>query len=449
MAVKKLSRRTFLRAGQGLIALPLLEAMLPFGRTAFAATETPLRFGIVFWPHGTTQSSDWDPSLVNGVLKMNPSGMVNALSPYAADISFIKNLFPDSYALHPGGVATVTVGGFSPKANTVQTRKTIDQIIADQLQGSGRVHSLAMGSNEQSGGESIIPGMYGTNISWLSATTPATRYISNAQIFDQIVPGGMTTTQPVADTSSSSRKSMLDFAKDGIARAQASLGSKDKQTLDQYLTGLREVEKKIQDNPDPGAPAGGANLTLNPAMAACSTLAKDGSCADYPTDMDIKMDLMALAFQADRTRVITHMFDPEPGYRNMSFIPGVTGQAHPNSHWRDNPDKLGPMVQKTTAFYLGKFARLLGRLKSMNEVGGTVLDNSLILLCSSMMDGYNHEGTNIPAVLAGRAGGAFKPGAFKVLPSRTNISYLHYTLAKKFGVSISDYAGAKSTIDIG
>jgi hypothetical protein len=229
------------------------------------------------------------------------------------------------------------------------------------------------------------------------------------------------------------------------------LGTQDKQIFDQYLTNLREVEQKIQvtETPNPQPTPSGNNLTLNPAMATCSTLASAGSCKDYSLDMDIKMDMIALAFQADRTRVITHMFDPEPGYRNMSFINGVQGLAHEISHWRNDPNKQGPMQRKITQFYASKYARLIGRLKSMNEVGGTVLDNSIIMFGSSMMDAHNHEGWNLPMILAGRAGGALTQGAFRIYSSGTNVSNFHYSIAKKLGLTITSYSGANSTLNIG
>ncbi|MBX2987226.1 MAG: DUF1552 domain-containing protein [Bdellovibrionaceae bacterium] len=444
MSFKPLSRRAFLQAGGAFIALPVLEAMLPFGKTAFAAGNTPLRYASLFFPHACPQASDWYPTIVSGKLVMNASGMVNPMTPYINDISFIRNLFPDSWAVHPGGVATFATGGSAKEANKVLTRRTADQLIADLLQGDGRIHSIAMGSDEQSGGEAGVSGVYGTNISWLGTEQPNTRYMSNSQIFNLIVPGGGSTTQPTSNT----RQSILDFAKDSIARTQAKLGTEDKKIFDSYLTNLREVEKKIQaTNPPPSG--GGGNTTLNPAMASCSTVTSAGSCSDYPTDMDIKMDLIALAFQADRTRVITHMFDPEPGYRNMSFISGVKGNNHDISHWKTDPTKLLPMMQKVCNFYVGKYARLLSRLKSMPEVGGTVLDNSYVTLGSSYIDCSDHVAIDIPMIAAGRMGGAITPGTLKTLPARTNISSFYYTIAKKMGVTISSYAGFSSMLDIG
>lgn len=454
MIKKPLSRRTFLYAGSSIIALPLLEAMLPFGKSAFAAEAKPLRYALVYWPHGVTQESEWQPSIVNGGLRLNSSGMLDPLAPFTSDISFLRNLFPDSWALHPGQVTTFATGGRAPTANFVHTCRTIDQVIADQFQGSGRIHSINMGSDELSGGEASVSGVYGSHISWSNQGTPATRYISNSQIFNLIVPGGGSTTTPppgsTGPTEGEARQSVLDFAKDSLTRLKKKLGNADKALMDQYLTHLREVEKKIQEtttNPPPPNP--NEPITLSPPMATCSQLNNKGACTDYPTDMDIKMDLMALAFLADRTRVMTHMFDPEPGYRNMSFIPGVTGQSHPNSHWRTNPDKLGPMVRKTVSFYMSKAARLLSRLKSMNEVGGTVLDNSLIVLGSPSMDGHNHEGINVPVIVAGKAGGALTPGQYIQHPSRTDISRFHLSCARALGVNVNSYSGTSSTIKIG
>ncbi|KYG66076.1 hypothetical protein AZI86_03140 [Bdellovibrio bacteriovorus] len=449
MSTPKISRRTFLHAGGAAIALPFLEIMLPFGKTAWAAGQAPLRFACLFYPHGTTQDSDWFPTFVNNQLIMNASGMLSPLDPYVADISFYKNLMADNWSLHPGGVTTFMTAGFTPQQNVVNTCRTTDQLIADKLQATGLIHSIAMGSDELSGGEASISGIYGTNISWIGKETPNTRLIRNSQIFDLIVPGGSSTTTTTTTTSSKtkSRQSVIDFAKDSITRLNGKLGSQDKKTFDQYLTNLREVEQKIQATEPPVTPPG--NLTLNPAMATCSSLASKGSCADYSLDMDIKMDMIALAFQADRTRVMTHMFDPEPGYRNMSFISGVQGLAHEISHWRNDPAKLGPMVQKINKFYASKFARLLGRLKSMSESGGTVLDNSIIMYGSSMMDSHNHDVTNLPLILAGRAGGNLQQGALRTFPTRTNMSHFHLSVAKKFGAAVTSYSGTSSTINIG
>ncbi|MBX3020603.1 MAG: DUF1552 domain-containing protein [Bdellovibrionales bacterium] len=458
MSRKPIPRRAVLQAGGAFIALPFLEAMLPLNVYAQSVAK-PLRYACLFFPHGTTESADWDPSVVNGVLQLNASGMHSALQSYRSDISFLKHMFTDSWALHPGQVGTFLSAGSGPQQDKVQTRRTIDQLIADGLQDPARIHSLTMSSDDTSGGEGNVSGIYGSNISWTDASTPSTRRIRNSQIFDLLFPGGGSTTQPppapsAGPTLAQSRKSILDFAKDSIARTTAQIGAGDKQTLDQFLTSLREVEKKIQANPDPTTPTPSPTpapspSTLNPPAASCTNLASQGNCVDYSLDLDIKLDLMALAFQADRTRVATMLFDPEPGYRQMNFITGVRGLNHEISHWRTDPTNLRPMLQKITGFYVGKFARLLGRLKAMQETGGTVLDNSLILFGSSATDAHNHEGTNGAVILAGRAGGAVTQGAWRVPSGRTNISGLHLAMARKLGVNLASYAGNSSPFNIG
>jgi hypothetical protein len=153
------------------------------------------------------------------------------------------------------------------------------------------------------------------------------------------------------------------------------------------------------------------------------------------------LDIMALGFWSDSTRVATFMFANEVSGRNFSFLPGVSGSHHELSHHENNEEKLA-QYQRINVWHVEQYAYLLNRLKSFREGDGSVLDNSMVMFAGGMRDGNAHSPYNLPIVLGGRAGGSLQTGRHLKLPAQTPLCGLYVGLARRMGINIRSFGDA-------
>ncbi len=392
----RMSRRWFLGGAGAVIALPLLEAALP--RVVRAEpVPTPKRILAWYVPCGMHMPT-WTPANV-GDLVLSPtlSPLVNVKDRINI-LTGLQNLpaRPDGPGDHASGTGAFLTNAhpFKTEGDGIRNGISMDQVAAKALEAQTKIASMQLGTDGGGGTGGCDSGYscaYARNISWASPTQPLPKSTSPAVVFDQLFAGF----DPKATLAEQARrlkykKSVLDYSLAEATSLKAKLGVNDGLKLDQYLDGIREVEKKIQ------AP-----------MATCMQPTKPG--ADYPFEAKVKMmsDLMVLAFQCDQTRVISFMMGNAGSNRVYDNL-GIADGHHTISHHggtQANFDKL----KKIDRYEVTLFAYLLEKMNGITEQNGmTMLDNSLVFFSSEIEDGDSHRHTNMPIILAGRAGGAIK-----------------------------------------
>jgi hypothetical protein len=259
--------------------------------------------------------------------------------------------------------------------------------------------------------------IYGAHISWSSPTTPVPKEIQPALAFDRLFAHGQRRTD----------RSVLDAVREDARRLTGQLSGHDQQKLDEYLTSIREVEKRIVQA-DPGRPVSGWKPTLTqPTMKRPA----EGMPGDVGEQMRLLLDIMVLAFQMDRTRICTLMFNNDQSGMTFPQI-GVHIGQHGLSH------SGGEAFQKVNQFHVQQLAYAAGRMKAISEGERSLLDNSMVLFCSSLWTGSTHDRSQVPVLLLGRGGGSLKTGRtldYLKAPNRLMCS-LYLCLMDRMGLEL-------------
>jgi hypothetical protein len=428
-----LSRRACLRGLGVTMALPWLEAMS--GKTAKAAGPKPLRFVVVFAPHGMHMPA-WTPKQTGADYALTPIlqplaalkselNVISGLANYPASITTKE--FAGSHARGTGALLTQSPLRFT-SSKDIQNGISIDQVIANQLKSFTRLPSLELGVASGSSTGNCEDGYscaYLHNISWSSPTTFMPKETSPRALWTRLF-GGMAGlpppspspaptpgTRPV-DRPTLYRKSVLDVIKGDATRLNGKLGSRDRAKLDEYLTSVGELQRRIIDF-DMGA--GGGGVTPPPAASCAPGKMPEGNPASYQQHLELLSDLLAMALQCDLTRVATFMQEDPFNSRSFSFL-GVSGNHHNISHHGGDSAKQSAQ-QKINTFEVSQFAYLLSRLQQATDADGqSVLSNSVVLFTSDFGDGDDHYHWDLPMIVAGRAGGRFTPGRHIAYPHR-------------------------------
>ena len=393
---KHLHRRTFLRGMGAAIALPLLDAMVPaLGQSSRA---TPLRFGAIYMPNGVYPQL-WHPKTTGSDFAFEP--IMKPLEPYRSHLVTISRLKapdggPDMGGIHMGASAAFLNGtgpvGKNGSFNTIQSRKTIDQHIADAIAGDTPLRSLELGTEDMgtsAGACDGYPCVFFNTMAWRDDFSPLPVGINPQVTFERMFGDPGSPAQRLHRLRL--KQSMLDSVADETARLQRTLGANDKAVLDEYLTNVRRVEQqfeKMQSRTD--AISGAPNAPV-------------GIPDSFDEHLTLTYDLIHLAMQGDLTRVFTFMLGHEGSSRSYAHI-GVNEPHHPVSHHGDKPENIERYARLTT-YQIEKFAEFIGKLAATPDGDGTLLDASLIYWGSGMSNGNAHDRHNAPAVVLGGANG--------------------------------------------
>jgi hypothetical protein len=437
-----LSRRRFLQGIGACVALPAFESLAMPGASAAAAvaadnglavtsTGTPLRLGFLYFPNGAIPANWWPAS--EGV----DFPLSKTLSPLAA----VKEKLQVMGGLdHRNATPGTDGGGDHARAGGtfltgVRVKKTagadihagvsIDQVVANHVGHLTRFPSLEMSCNpvRRSGNcDNGYSCAYQYNLSWQSPVTPMAPEPNPRLLFERIFGAGAHGERRQAlRLRQKQQQSILDFVMEDAQSIDAELGNRDRQKLDEYLTSVRDIEKRIQeaerfgDTPDP----------------AVDTPA--GIPSAYKDYVEIMYDMMVLAFQTDSTRVASLILAHEGSNRPFPEI-GIPEGHHDLSHHQNNPAKVEKVAQ-IDSFYCQQFARFLGKMEQTRDVDGkSLLDNSMIVYGSGNADGNRHTHLNLPVVLAGAGGGKLTPGRY-VRHGGQPMSNLFLSLADRMGVT--------------
>jgi hypothetical protein len=435
---KSLPRRTMLRGLGAAVTLPLLDAMLPaFVPLAKADAKPRMRFGVVYTPNGAIMQ-ELTPKTVGAGFEFTP--ILKPLEPFRDSLIVVTNLTRS----HPGsqfGDHAVSAAGFLtgvwPKrteAEDVLANTTIDQVVAQKIGQDTPLPSLEVATEDFTGYVGgCSPGFscsYLNTISWSSPTTPLPMEINPRAVFERLF--GAAGTAADRRERIAKERSILDSVVDEAGTLQHGLGPRDRVRLGDYLDNLREIERRIQRQE-----ARGATQVDAPD-------APIGVPDSFDEHVALLFDLLAVAYQADITRVFTFMMSRELSQRTYPQI-GVTEQHHSVSHHLNKPDKMAQVV-KINTYYARMYAKFLEKLRTTPDGDGSLLDHSLIIYGAGMADSNMHATDPLPLIAIG--GGVGTGHRHIQLPTRTPIGNLWLNVAEKFGKPMEHFGDSTGKTDV-
>jgi hypothetical protein len=429
---KHLSRRTLLRASGAAIGLPLLSAMVP-AATALAKTAAAPnpRLGFFYLPHGAIMANTrygeemnhWTPSVVGRDFDLKP-----ILAPFArfkkdmTVVSGLGNKQADSSAVHAIKPGTWLTCVRPPPSPDVNAGISVDQIAARHIGQDTPLPSLEV-TTEESGGTSVCDGTYGCayarTISFRTPTTPLPMEIDAETVFGKIFGRGDTAAERADITKDYT--SVLDMVMSEVQGMRRNLGAEDRVIVNDYLDGVREIERRVQ---------------LSKARDLTNIEVPDVPAAPPDTDTHIKLmlDLLAVAYQINATRISSYMLMAEVTNTAYPQI-GVSDGFHPLSHHADNKASLEKLVRIQT-YHSALFAGFLDKLAKMPDGdAGSVLDNSIFLYGSNMSNSNKHDSFPLPTLVFGHGGG-IKGQQHLRYRDHTPLANLLFTLMLRAGVPV-------------
>jgi len=439
MFIAKLSlpRRTFLRGMGVALGLPFLESMVP---ALTATSRTPAnvkpRLGFVYVPHGVIMD-EWTPKTAGAGFEFTP--ILKPLEPFRQFVTIVSNLSAPlqntgSHAAASGSWLT----GVAPKRTDgpdFRAATTIDQLVAQHLGQETTFPSLEVATEDFTGLVGACDPGYSCNymntLVWQTPTTPLPMEINPRVVFDRMFGGGATRDERLERIHSD--ESVLDLVKADLADLERGLGSGDRTRLDEYLTHVREVERRIQftekqadsDLPIPAAPVGVPESFEAHAL--------------------LLYELLALAYEADLTRVFTFMTAREVSQRTYPQI-GVPEPHHTISHHGNKPDKIADHA-KINNYHVGLFAKFIDRLRSTPDGDGSLLDHSLIVYGSGMSNGNGHTPSPLPFATVGGLKGKVKGNRHLVLPEQSSANAL-LRIGNLCGVEMDSFGASTGPVDL-
>ena len=440
-----ISRRTVLRGLGTALALPWLEAMTPVARAASVASAKRMAFFYV--PNGV-HMPHWTPGAA-GPLGQLPA-ILRPLQNHRSDLLVLSGLTQDGANANGDGAGDHArsmasfLTGVHPKKTAglgLKAGVSVDQVAAAHLGREAKLSSIELGIDRgaQAGNcDSGYSCAYSSNISWRSEASPMAKEVDPRLAFerlfaDQLRPSESAEARGKRDRY---RKSVLDFVAEDARQLQGRLGQTDRQKVDEYLTSVRELEGRM------------ARVETASHVDLTGVRKPTGIPKENRDHIRLMFDVLALAFQADVTRVATFAFANEGSTKSYRFL-GVPEGHHDLSHHGGDAEKQAK-VEKINTYHVEQFAYFLAKLKAMPEGAGTVLDQSMIVYGSGISDGDRHNHDDLPILVAGRGGGALATGRHLMFPANTPLNNLYLTMLAKVGVppaKLGDSTGFLTGLD--
>lgn len=441
------SRRHFLRGLGACIALPAFESLAPMrllaadpaAKLATTATGAPLRSAFVYFPNGAIPSTWWPEG---GISDFTLSRTLKPLEATRQQVQILGGLDhlnagpgPDGAGDHARANGTFLTGVRMKKSATdIRAGVSIDQAIAQQVGHLTRFPSLELTCDDRRTSGTCDSGYscaYQFNLSWSSPTTPMTPEGNPRLVFERLFGAG-SPGQRAANLKQrrQEQRSILDFVVQDAREMKGRLNPRDQEKLDQYLTGVRELELRIQK-------AERLGQAQDPSVATPA-----GIPASYAEHVELMFATLLLAFQTDSTRVATLLLAHDGSNRSFAEI-GISDGHHELSHHFNDAEKIRK-ISDIDLWYVRQLAEFLQKLEATKDVDGkSLLHNSMILYGCGNADGNRHSHTNLPLVLAGGGGGTLAPGRF-VKHNSLPASNLFLSLADRMGVKDLDRFGDSS-----
>jgi hypothetical protein len=430
-------RRTFLRGAGVTMALPWLESVPVWGddKSKNRSSEPPVRFAVLFSGNGFHSREWW----AKGEGKdMQLGKVLEPLHPVREKLLFLRGLFNAEAligGIHSCQTGNLLTGAHLAPAGEIKSGISCDQVIAERTKGQTKVPSLVLGTEPSIAAiHKNYSMIYSSHISWSSPTTPTPLELYPALAFDRLF----------RDEVGRTDKSVLDAVREDANGYKNKVSTSDQRRLDEYLNSVREVETRI----DQAGKAGRLQGYRPPLEKPDIPRPADGIPQDIDQHMRLMCDILVLGFRTDTTRVCTLKLNNDHSSLRFPNLPAAGGKGgidymihHLLSH-TDGDDWL-----KVNRFFAEQVAYIATKLDAVQEGERTLLDNSMILYCSSMMTG-NHNNDQLPVVMAGRGGGQIKTG--RVLdylgkPNRKMCS-LYLSLMDKAGVRLDSFGDSRERL---
>ena len=424
---RHLSRRTLLRGLGTAIALPMFDAMTPAMAAPARSGPAPLRMAFTYVPNGIIMEN-WTPAADGKAFEF--SRILKPLEPFREKLLVLSGLthnngraLGDGPGDHARAAASFLTGAHPRKTAGADIKNGVsaDQIAAITLGNRTRFASIELGIEHGrivGNCDSGYSCAYSNSISWRSEATPMPPEVNPKLVFERLFGNG-----DVAETAASRamRKSILDYVREDAATLQTSLGVSDKRKLDEYLTSVREIEKRIE------ASANTVGSTDAPSLEK-----PEGIPVYFEEHVQLMFDLQTVAFQTDSTRIATFMIGRE-GSNNTYRQIGVPDAHHGISHHRGDAEKVEKLT-KINEHHLAQFAKWIEKLSKIQDGDGTLLDHSMIVYGSGLSDGNRHYHHDLPVVIAGGANKSLSMGRHVRYANDTPLTNLYVSLLDRFGV---------------
>jgi len=442
---KALPRRTFLRGMGGVLALPLLDAMIP----AFAAGagKSPVRLGTVYVPNGMWPMDKWTPKVEGAAFELSPT--LEALAPFRQQLLVLSGLAHKeamATAIDPGAPHAHTLAtfltGVRPKPTSgkdMQVGISMDQMAAKKLGKETQLASLEVSLflNDLVG--NCEPGFtctYVNTLSWRTPTTPLPMEHNPRALFERLFGDSDNTDRASRLARIKDQRSILDGMTQRASRFTGELGAGDRAKLNEYLDAIRDTERRIQ-------------IAEKQADVELPSIERPaGTPASFEAYAKLMIDLQVLAFRTDLTRVITFAMEHEGGGGSRAYPEiGIPDQHHTLSHHQNSSPSIDKLFQ-IHRYHIKLFAYFLEKLRSVPDGDGNLLDNTILLYGSGLSDGNSHLHENLPMLLVGGAGGQIKGGRHIRYPDQTPMTNLHLTVLDKLGVPVEKLGDSTGKLDL-
>ncbi|MCH2104248.1 MAG: DUF1552 domain-containing protein [Planctomycetes bacterium] len=440
---KPLSRRTLLRGLGTAMALPALEAMSPttvFGATRTPSVKAPTRAVWIYVPNGV-HMPDWRPTSLGKSYEL--PWILKPLAKHKRHLSVLMGLDQQKARANGDGpgdharASAVFLTGVQPLKTdgAVKLAKSADQVAADAIGAETPFRSLVVGcegarvSGQCDSGYSCA---YSGHISWLSEKTPAGKVRNPRLVFERLFRGGgKVETAAALAVREERRLSIIDYVLADARRLRRKLGKADKDKLEEYFDGIRELERRLEFSQE------------KRAQEVPLSRAPEGIPDDHAEHQRLLYDVIALAFETDSTRLATFLVGNEGSNRAHKEV-GVTQGHHSLSHHGKDPVKQAD-IRKINRAHVEQLAYFLDRLSSITEGGETLLDSSMIVYGSGIADGNSHAHHDLPILLAGRGGG-IKTGEAVRYPEKTPMNDLHLAMLERLGAPATSLGDGRAPL---
>ena len=420
------------------MALPWLESIPAWGAAPAEDGATgpfPRRFAALFMGNGINSRHWWAKGSGAG-MELGPS--LEPMAPLKAKMNFVTGLFnkqATGVGIHPGQTGNILSGASLQRGAVLKGDISMDQVLATRLGQETVQPSMVLGCEQPITGyhETNFSMAYSSHISWQNATTPVPMEVYPSLAFDSLF-----------DNRGSRRtQSILDRVQEQAARLRRQVSGGDQAKLDEYLTSVREVERRVERM---RATKETAETRARDRGRPAMTMPRpdNGLPEDIREHMRLMCDIVALGFQTDKTRVATLLLCRDLSGLFYPFL-DVRTAHHPASH-----DDQSDAYERVSRYYCSQLAYLAGRLEAMPEGEGTVLDNSCLMFISNMWSGSKHDSTKVPVLLAGGLGGTLETGRVLDFTERGDdnrkLCSLYLSIMDRMGVQLEHFGDAETRL---
>ena len=430
------SRRTWLRGAGVTMALPWMESLSVWGdeptRSSKPGSQPPVRLGVLFAGNGFHAGHWWAKGAGAG---MELGKVLEPVAEFREKMLFVGGLYNEQALkgnIHSSQTGNVLSGAPLAPGGDIVSGTSFDQVIAQRHGRSTRVPSLVLGCERSNPGiHKNYSMLYSSHISWSSPTTPTPLELYPALAFDRLFKNRV----------QKGEQSVLDAVLGEASRFRKRVSRDDRRKLDEYLNSVREIEQRISRAGQKGELQGWRPTLDKPNIPR----PPEGIPQNIADHMKLRWDIVVLAVQTDMTRVCTLKLINDHSYLQFPHL-GVEVGHHELSH--SDRGKQSPDWLKVNHFFMEQYAYIARKLDAIQEGERTALDNSMLMMCSSMMSGI-HDATKLPVVVLGRGGGQLETGrvlSYHGKPNRKMCS-LYLSLMEKCGVRLKAFGDSTAKLD--